>query len=143
MRTSRLVLLALVPLLLAGSLAAQELDPAPPADFVRVDELVELPAFIPGVGTLYVRPDDAPLGPWLAYGSDGTLVEVLFMISVADIQAAEEWTDLARDLLATVGGVVDHVDITYTGGHPGLAEPHYHVRLVLVAPDVQEGALAE
>jgi hypothetical protein len=29
---------------------------------------------------------------------------------------------------------VDHVDIMYNAGHPGVAEPHYHVTLWYVSP---------
>jgi hypothetical protein len=33
------------------------------------------------------------------------------------------------DELAAPGGNVDHVSIVFNAGHPGVAEPHYHVVL--------------
>lgn len=36
---------------------------------------------------------------------------------------------------------IDHVDITYNGGHPGMAEPHYHIRMVLLDDAAQQSAL--
>ena len=39
----------------------------PPAPFRKVSELVKLPDFLPGMGTLYVDPKTLPAGPFLAY----------------------------------------------------------------------------
>lgn len=115
--------------------AAQNADltkSPPPAPYVGVSTILPLPDFIPGAGALFVDPANAPVGPWLAYGSDGSLVEVLFMVPVSAMQDAQNWADLAVGLLAKIGKTVDHVDISYNGGHPGMAEPHYHIRLALV-----------
>lgn len=126
--------------------AAQSADltKSPPGEpWVGVDTLVELPAFVPGAGELFIRPDDAPFGPWLAYGSDGSLVEVLFMVPVSEMEQHGSWDDLAGDLLADLGLTIDHVDITYNGGHPGMAEPHYHFRLAFVDHATQGQLLSE
>jgi hypothetical protein len=41
---------------------------APPGDeYKKVSSLVQLPNFLPGLGTLYVKPDTLPAGPFLAY----------------------------------------------------------------------------
>ncbi len=40
------------------------------------------------------------------------------------------------DGLAVGDDDVDHVDIQYNAGHPGVAEPHYHVVLWYVTPEV-------
>lgn len=139
----RLVLLTL--LAAAGTGLAQGLDTSPPpAPYVSASELLPLPEFIPGVGALFIDPDDAPVGPWLAYGANGELIEILFMVPVSSMQDAQNWDDLARAVLSEAGaGPIDHVDITYNGGHPGMAEPHYHIRLVLVDPAAQQDALTQ
>jgi|SRR5690554_926714 len=124
-----------------GSMAFAQ-TPDAPEGWVPVTELLPLPEFIPGAGALYVQPDNAPVGPWLAYGQDGTLIEVLFMVPVSQMQEAVNWDDLATGTLAELGiTAIDHVDISYNGGHPGMAEPHYHFRLVLVDAATQAAAL--
>lgn len=123
---------------LAFGLAAAQ----PPDAYRPAHELLPLPEFIPGVGTLYVQPDDAPIGPWLAYGPDDILIEVLFMVPLAALEDAEDWQNLAAGTLAELdAGPVDHVDVTFNGGHPGLEEAHYHLRLVLVDDATQQQAL--
>lgn len=123
---------------------APDLTQSPPGEpWAGVDSLVELPAFVPGAGELFIRPDDAPFGPWLAYGSDGSLVEVLFMVPVSEMEQHGSWDDLAGDLLAGIGLTIDHVDITYNGGHPGMAEPHYHFRIAFVDHATQGQLLSE
>jgi hypothetical protein len=124
--------------ILFGVAAAQ-----PPEPYVNASTILELPDFIPGSGALFIDPANAPYGPWLAYSQDNmTLIEVLFMVPLAELDASEDWTELATGLFAEMGlGAIDHVDITYNGGHPGMAEPHYHFRLVLVDHATQEAAL--
>src|SRR5690554_4446439 len=132
----RTVSLLVLTLLVVGGLStvrAQELSVAPPpAPYVNAAEILPLPEFIPGAGALYIDPSNAPVGPWLSYGSEGDLLEVLFMVPLNAMTAAENWDNLATGLLGSNGLVVDHVDISFNGGHPGMAEPHYHIRLVLV-----------
>jgi hypothetical protein len=83
----------------AISAAAQSVAKAPPGgDYKKkVSELVKLPDFLPGLGTLYVNPKTLSAGPFIAYD------------------------------LAAPGGKVDHVSIYYNAGHPGVPDPHYHV----------------
>ncbi len=119
------------------------LQAPPPAPYVNVSTLLPLPDFIPTVGALYVDPANAPVGPYLAYGSDGSLVEVLFMTPLSEMEHATEYADLASGLLAQLGMNVDHVDITYNAGHPGMAEPHYHFRIVFVDHATQGQLLAQ
>ena len=127
-----LAVLALFVLPFAAAQDAELAKSPPPAPYVSVSTLLPLPDFIPGVGALFIDPANAPVGPWLSYGSDGSLVEVLFMVPISAMQTATNWSDLATGVLAKTGKTVDHVEITYNGGHPGMAEPHYHIRLVLV-----------
>ena len=49
----------------AGPAAAQSMAP-PGGDYQKASELVGLPDFVPGLGTLYVRPKTLPAGPYLA-----------------------------------------------------------------------------
>jgi hypothetical protein len=139
------VLVAALSLLAFASLAgAQALDPALPEGYINVSEIVPLPDFIPGVGALYIHPDNAPVGPWLAYGNDGKLVEVLFMVPVSEMQESANWEGLATGTFGELGlSTVDHVDVNFNGGHPGMAEAHYHIRLVLIDHAAQQAALTE
>lgn len=126
-RTRNLLLsatLALFALSLTGRDArAQEMAP-PGGGFKKVSSLVSLPDFIPGLGTLYVDPATLPAGPFLAYDRDGNLVSTIYMIPLKDLNAHK-----AFDALATSNQKVDHVDIVFNAGHPGVDEPHYHIIL--------------
>lgn len=124
--------------------SAQDLSVAPPpAPYVSVSEILPLPAFIPGAGALFIDPAFAPVGPWLSYGADGRLIEVLYMIPLSGMTAAQNWDNLGTGLIAELGVSIDHVDVSYNGGHPGMAEPHYHVRLVLVDDATQQAQLTQ
>ncbi len=131
----------LAALLLAGSLvpaAAQDVGTAPPAaPFQPVSKLVTLPDFLPGMGQLYVDPATLPAGPFLAYDHDGKLVSTIFMIPVADLNP-----DKSFDNLDTGDRPVDHVDIYFNAGHPGVEQPHAHVVLWHV-PAADEARVAK
>jgi hypothetical protein len=104
---------------------------APPGgEYKKVSSLVKLPDFLPGLGTLYVVPSTLPVGPFLAYDRDGTLVSSVYMIPIKDIDAHKKFDNLnvAREK-------VDHVDMYYNAGHPGVPEPHYHVVLWYIPKD--------
>jgi hypothetical protein len=104
---------------------SQQVAMAPPGGaYQKVSELVALPDFIPGLGTLYVQPATLPAGPFLAYDREGRLVSTIYMIPLADIEAQKKFDGLE------VGSdnVVD-VDMYYNAGHPGVEQPHYHVVL--------------
>lgn len=103
---------------------------APPGgEYRKVSELTPLPDFIPGLGTLYVDPRTLPAGPFLAYDRQGRLVSSVYMIPLKDITAHKAFENLkaARE-------EVDHVDMYYNAGHPGVPEPHYHVVIWYVSP---------
>ncbi|MBI3637853.1 MAG: hypothetical protein HY216_16795 [Candidatus Rokubacteria bacterium] len=109
---------------------------APPGgDYKKVSTLVPLPDFIPGIGTLYVDPKTLPAGPFLAYDKDGRLVSTVYMIPLKDINAQKKFDDLK-----VAKEKVDHVDLYYNAGHPGVAEPHYHIVLWYIPQD-QEARL--
>jgi hypothetical protein len=101
--------------------AAQRKAP-PGGAYQTVSALVPLPDFIPGLGTLYVDPSTLPAGPFLAYDHQGNLASSIYMIPLKDMNAQKSFSNLevAKER-------VDHVDIVYNAGHPGVSEPHYHM----------------
>jgi hypothetical protein len=102
---------------------------APPGGaYKEVSTLVPLPHFIPGLGTLFVDPATLPAGPFLAYDHNGSLVSSIYMIPLKDMNAQKNFSDLK-----VAHEKVDHVDVVYNAGHPGVAEPHYHVILWYVS----------
>jgi len=108
----------------------------PPAPFKKVSELVKLPDFLPGMGTLYVDPKTLPAGPFLAYDHTGKLVSTIYMVPLKDMN------DKKKFELTAPGGNVDHVDLYYNAGHPGVEQPHYHIVLWHV-PKAQESLVAK
>lgn len=105
---------------------------APPGgDYRKVSELARFPDYYSGLGTLYVQPQTLPIGPFRAYDRSGVLVATIYMIPVRILN-----TETMIDLLQGTPLKVDHVDIHYTSGHPGVPEPHYHIILWHVSPDV-------
>ena len=129
----RLALIALTVgagLMLAPATPAAAQSTAPPGGAYKiVSSLVALPDFVPGLGTLYVDPATLPAGPFLAYDHQGKLVSSIYMIPLKDMNAQKAFSGLkvAHDR-------ADHVDMLYNAGHPGVAEPHYHVILWYVSP---------
>ena len=111
-----------------GTAAAQASAP-PGGAYKMVSSLVPLPDFVPGLGTLYVDPATLPAGPFLAYDHQGKLVSSIYMIPLKDMNNQKAFTDLK-----VAHERVDHVDIVYNAGHPGVAEPHYHVIVWYVSP---------
>ena len=128
----RSAMVAAVALLGAGCAAQADQD-RPAGDYQKVSDLVALPEFIPGLGTLYVQPATLPAGPFLAYDRSDRLVSTIYMIPLEDIEAQKGFDDLA------VGGEsVESVDLYYNAGHPGVETPHYHVVLWHVPEDDAE-----
>ena len=109
---------------------AQEMAP-PGGEFKKVSSLVQLPDFLPGLGTLYVNPATLPAGPFLAYDRQGNLVSTVYMIPLKDINDQKAFNNLT----VAQGPKVDHVDMYYNAGHPGVPEPHYHVILWYISPE--------
>jgi len=104
---------------------------APPGgNYKKVSSLVALPDFIPGLGTLYVDPATMPAGPFLAYDRKGKLVSSVYMIPLKDINDHKEFKNLK-----VASEKVNHVDMYFNAGHPGVPEPHYHVILWYISPE--------
>jgi hypothetical protein len=128
-----LVLLALCLLALGdGTQVALSQEMAPPGGkYKKVSTLVKLPDFLPGLGTLYVDPATLPAGPFLAYDREGHLVSTVYMIPIKEINDHKAFNNLA----VAQGQRVDHVDMYYNAGHPGVPEPHYHIILWYISPE--------
>jgi len=94
----------------------------PGGKYKKVSTLVALPDFVPGMGTLYVDPATLPAGPFLAYDHRGHLVSSIYMIPIRDLTAQTAFSGLK-----IAQATADHVDIVFNAGHPGVAEPHYHI----------------
>ncbi len=117
-------------LLLTTPQAAAAQHKAPPGGtYKEVSTLVPLPNFLPGLGTLYVDPATLPAGPFVAYDRQGNLVSSIYMIPLKDMNAHKAFAGLKTGQ----GEQVDHVDVVYNAGHPGVAEPHYHFILWYVS----------
>ena len=101
---------------------AAPLHEPPGGKYRKVSTLVPLPDFVPGLGTLYVDPATLPAGPFLAYDHQGNLVSSIYMIPLKDLNAHKVFSGLK-----VAQARADHVDIVFNAGHPGVAEPHYHV----------------
>jgi len=121
--------LALATAAMVAPASAQEKAP-PGGNYQKVSALVALPDFLPGLGTLYVDPKTLPAGPFLAYDKDGKLVSSVYMIPLKDMDAHKQFNNLAA-----AKEKVDHVDVYFNAGHPGVAEPHYHVVVWYVSPE--------
>jgi len=94
----------------------------PGGKYKKVSTLVPLPDFVPSLGALYVDPATLPAGPFLAYDRQGSLVSSIYMIPLKDLNARTAFSGLT-----IAQARADHVDIVFNAGHPGVAEPHYHV----------------
>lgn len=125
-----LVLTAAAGFVLTADPARAQQTAPPGGDFQKVSDLVELPEFLPGMGVLYVDPGTLPAGPFLAYDREGALVSTIYMIPLAALDDHQAFSGLdAAD------AAVDHVDVVFNAGHPGVPEPHYHVVLWHVSPE--------
>lgn len=114
-------------LLAAPAFAHDEdaLNTAPPGEpHVQVSDVLPLPEFIPGLGTLFVDPETLPAGPFLAYDHDGKLSATIYMTPLEDLQNGAAYDDLGLG-----SHTVSSVDIYYNAGHPGVEKPHAHVVL--------------
>jgi hypothetical protein len=112
---------------------------SPPPDFKEVSTLVNLPEFLPGLGRLYVNPSSLPVGPFLGYDKSGKkLVNITYMVPVKDLEAHKNMDDLGANL----GDVkIDHTDIEFNPGHPGVQEAHYHIIEWLITRQEQESTM--
>jgi hypothetical protein len=136
---ARFAAVALTAALAMPAMAADQVEKAPPSGaYKKVSDLVKLPEFLPGLGQLYVDPKTLPAGPFLAYDREGRLVSTVYMLPIEDLSNK----DKRFDDLAAPGGKVDHVDVYFNAGHPGVETPHAHVVLWHV-PAADEARVAK
>ena len=137
MRTITLALAVLTAGIIPA-MAADQVATAPPSGaYKQVSSLVKLPDFLPGLGQLFVNPATLPAGPFLAYDHDGKLVSTIYMVPVEDLNPDKRFDDLTSP-----GGDVDHVNIYFNAGHPGVEKPHAHLVLWHV-PKADEARVAQ
>jgi hypothetical protein len=132
-RSAFAVAVALLFILCSTSMAlaaGANIHKTPPPNFKKVSTLVKLPDYLPGMGTLYVDPATLPYGPFLGYDKKGTLVNVIYMVPLKDLDDHKAISDLGK---ALPGLKVNHVDLEFNPGHPGVEEPHYHITLWLIS----------
>lgn len=129
---SSLWLAALLGIASAPAAWAANITKTPPPNFKKASSLVQLPDFVPGLGTLYVDPSTLPMGPFLGYNHRGKLVDIVYMVPVKDFEAHRSFENLGG---LAAGLKINHTDIQYNPGHPGLEEPHYHIVQWLISPD--------
>jgi hypothetical protein len=116
----------------APAVSAADISKTPPANFKKVSTLVKLPDFVPGLGTLYVDPATLPVGPFLGYNHHGNLVNIVYMVPLKDLDAHKNFEALGG---FAAGLKLNHTDIQYNPGHPGVEEPHYHIVQWLISPE--------
>jgi len=110
--------------MLTPTVYAADITTSPPASFKKVSSLVKLPDFLPGLGTLYVDPSTLPVGPFLGYNHHGKLVNIVYMVPLKDLEAHQNFEGIGG---VAAGLKLNHTDIQYNPGHPGVEEPHYHI----------------
>jgi hypothetical protein len=88
--------------------------------YKKVSSLVDFPAFFPGLGVIYVKPETLPGGPFLSFDRKDGLVATIYMVPVQDINDHKKFD------LSGFSGRSDHVTFYFNSGHPGVAMPHYH-----------------
>jgi hypothetical protein len=106
-----------------GACTTQVAEP-PGGHYQKVSALVHFPDFYAGLGTLYVQPTTLPYGPFRGYDRNGDLVNTIFMVPLQDLDKHTSIRNLEGMPLP-----VDHVEIYFNSGHPGVDMPHYHIVL--------------
>ena len=109
--------LSLPLVMLAPAVSAAGITTSPPPKFKKVSTLVKLPDFLPGLGTLYVDPATLPIGPFLGYNHKGKLVNITYMVPLKDIDGHKNFEALGT---VAAGVKLNHTDIQYNPGHPGV-----------------------
>src|ERR1700688_469282 len=94
----------------------------PGGQFQKLSQIAHFPDFYPGLGTLYVQPDTMPIGPYYSYDRRGRLVNTIYMVRSRMLDAYAVIKMIEGTRLP-----VDHVVISYTALHPGVAVRLYHI----------------
>lgn len=127
-----------LPIAIKAAPKADDIMSSPPPSFKKVSSLVKLPDYLPGLGVLYVDPSTLPVGPFLGYDKDGKLVNITYMVPLKDFESHKNMPDLGANL---GDQKIDHTDIEYNPGHPGVQEAHYHIIEWLISKDQVESRM--
>jgi hypothetical protein len=82
-----------------------------------------------------VDPKTLPVGPFLGYDRHSKLVNVVYMVPLSDIDAHKAMTDLGT---VAAGVKINHTDLEYNPGHPGVEVPHYHIVQWLISHEQEQ-----
>lgn len=114
----------------------QELLPRPtPSSFLTLPkDAVQIQSCANNKGTLYVKPQDIPVGPVYMVNKN-QVIGIEFMLSKDELVNGKSFK-----YLSGLNAKVDHVNIgLLSQGHEGYTSQHYHVDLYLVPREVEEG----
>lgn len=103
MKTPLPLLTMVLALAVTPALAHDEeaLENAPPGEpYVQVSDVLPLPEFLSGLGTLFVNPDTLPAGPFLAYDHDGKLSATVYMTPLKALEDGTSYDDLGMNGIA-------------------------------------------
>ena len=90
--------------------------------YKRVSSLVNFPAFFPGIGVVFVKPETLPVGPFLSFDRKDRLISTIYMLPLEQLNEHKRF----EAEVGFVGTRVDHVTMYFNEGHPGVDMPHYH-----------------
>jgi hypothetical protein len=90
--------------------------------YKRVSALVNFPAFFPGIGVVYVKPETLPVGPFLSFDRKDRLISTIYMLPLDQLNEHKRF----EAGVGFAGARVDHTTMYYNEGHPGVDMPHYH-----------------
>ncbi len=90
--------------------------------YKRVSSLVNFPAFFPGIGVVFVKPETLPVGPFLSFDRRDRLISTIYMLPLDQLNERKKFdADVGFP-----GARVDHTTMYFNEGHPGVDMPHYH-----------------
>lgn len=84
-------------------------------------------------GTLYVRPQDIPIGP-VYMVHDGKVIGIEFMLNQNEFLSGKSYK-----YLSALNITIDHVNTgLLSQGHAGYPLPHYHIDMYTVSREVED-----
>jgi hypothetical protein len=92
------------------------------AGYKRVSSLVNFPAFFPGIGVVFVKPETLPVGPFLSFDRKDRLISTIYMLPLEQMNEHRRF----EAPVGFAGARVDHTTMYFNEGHPGVDLPHYH-----------------
>ncbi len=102
--------------------------------YKRVSSLVNFPAFFPGIGVVFVKPETLPVGPFLSFDRKDRLISTIYMLPLDQLNERRKFDAE----VGFPGARVDHTTMYFNEGHPGVDMPHYHYVLWHVSKKNEE-----